>query len=81
MKSIKFELTFNEGAWTARCDKFASTGKTLYELDKDIKDNLKSGFQRGERVEVKMEFDYDTFPFWITQYQPHYLNRVVHLEF
>jgi hypothetical protein len=81
MEPIDFVLTFDKGEWIAENDRFTARGRTLEELDENIKDELKARFGAGGQIEVTMEFDYSTIPFWITQYQPYYMRRTLNLKF
>jgi hypothetical protein len=81
MESIKIALVHNGTEWVAENNKFTARGDSLDKLDEDIKNKLRPSFEAGHKVKVDMEFDYSTFPFWITQYHPYYFNRSVCFEF
>ena len=80
MKRLKLVLTHDGRKWIARNHEFVATGVTLEELDENVRCKLKDMFKKGEKIEVKMEYDYRTFPLWMTQYHPYYLHRVIHVE-
>jgi protein involved in polysaccharide export with SLBB domain len=80
MEPIDFVLTFDKGEWIAENEIIIARGKTLEELDENIKDGLKERFGAGGQIEVTMEFDYSTVPFWITQYHPYYIRRTVYID-
>jgi len=80
MKELNLVLTHNGREWIAKNDEIVVKGETLKELDENMRNVLKSKFREGEKVKVKMEYDYMTFPFWVIQYHPYYFHRIVHVE-
>ncbi|AEA47188.1 DUF5395 family protein [Archaeoglobus veneficus] len=80
---LNLMLVHDGERWIAKNGDFFVAGKTLEELDENLKTELKKrmGDLRGKKIEVRMEYDYrGTFPSWITQYHPYYLHRVIHVE-
>lgn len=80
---MKFLLTHNGKDWIAKNGDNLARGRTLEELDEQLRNKVKEKycFEKGTRVEVNMEFDYKTIPFWITQYHPYYFNRAIYVDF
>ncbi len=76
---LNLTLKYDGKKWIAKNDNFLFVGKTLEELDESVKVELKKRLKSGETIEVRMEFDYKDFPFWITQYHPYYFRRVIRL--
>ena len=80
MKRVELVLTYDGKKWIARNREFAASGKTLTELDENVRNELRSRFKKGEKIEVRMEYDCKSFPSWMTQYHPHYFCRIVLVE-
>jgi len=68
--------------WTAQNEYLTASGKTLPELDQDMKRALRESgrFSEGTRVVVFMGFDFSQIPTWLRQYSYHYFNRFVTIE-
>ncbi len=79
-KEIVLRIIYKEGKWMAFNDDISVSGRTLEDLDIKLKDLLKKIFKKGTKIKIRMEFDYNTLPFWMTQYQPYYFYRIVEYE-
>lgn len=68
--------------WIASNDDFTATGRTLNELDDDLRRILlESGrYKAGSNITVFMGYDYSVIPTWIRQYAYHYFNRLVTIQ-
>jgi hypothetical protein len=68
--------------WVASNDTLTASGRTLPELDDDMRRVLRKceQFKKGSSVMVFMGFDYSTIPTWIRQYASHYFNRYVTID-
>ena len=68
--------------WIVSTDDFTAKGRTLEELDEDLKRVLKESgrFESGSKITVFMGYDFDAIPTWLRQYAYHYFNRLVTLE-
>lgn len=74
-----FFILRHEGKWIAEGHGLVLSGKSLEELDRNLKNILKEKGYRG-KLFVRMTFDYSTFPHWMTQFHPYYFNRTLVLE-
>ncbi len=76
---LEVTLIHDGEAWVARNGDLEARGRTLPELDADLKRAMQAcgEFEEGSKVTVFMGFDYDTIPTWIRQYASHYFNRYV----
>ncbi len=75
-------LTDDGENWTVRTDNLTASGRTMDELDNDLKRVLnESGqFDKGSSVKVFMRYDFSNLPTWFRQYQYHYFNRSVTID-
>jgi len=80
MKELNLILIHNGKEWVAKNGEIVVKGRTLDELDKNIRGVLKGKFKKGEKIEVKMEYDYRTFPFWMIQYHQYFLRRIIYVD-
>jgi hypothetical protein len=86
MKTLCFDLYHDGAKWIAKNDKMLVTGKTLEELDENIKVKIKEilereNLERGKVIRINMELDYrKTIPHWMWQYHPYYFYRTVYIE-
>jgi hypothetical protein len=80
MKVVSFDLIHDGEKWIAKNDDITASGKTLDELDENIKTELKAKFREGTKVKVTMELDYRTIPTWIRQYHPYYFYRTIYVD-
>jgi len=81
MKTVCFDLYHDGDRWIAKNDKIVVSGKTLKELDENIKDRLRNIYKNEKVVKVAMELDYRrNIPHWIWQYHPYYLYRTIYIE-
>jgi hypothetical protein len=81
MRTICFDLYHDGVRWIAKNDQIVVTGKTLEELDENLKLKLKDVFENERTVKVNMELDYrKMIPHWMWQYHPYYFYRTVYLE-
>jgi len=67
MKKFNLTLVYDGTEWIAKNGDIVARGKTLEELDENLKNALKSKLKNGEKAEVRMEYDYASFPFWIVE--------------
>jgi len=81
---MELRLVHDGRQWIASNDSIVATGHSLAELDEDIKKAVVAcgRFARGEKVTVRMWFDYDTLPnaAWNRQFMPHYFDRLISFE-
>lgn len=73
----------NEGDWwVAKNEQIKAIGRTLPELDDNLKSVLlrSKKFKKGSRVKVFMGFDFSTIPTWLRQYTYHYFNRIITID-
>lgn len=68
--------------WIASNDFLEASGRTLNELDADLRRALEESgrFEKGSRVVVFMGFDFSRIPVWLRQYANHYFNRFVTVD-
>jgi hypothetical protein len=81
---LEFRLIHDGQQWVATRDNLQASGRTLGELDQDLKNALLKSisFPRGARVTVMMRYDAETIPNYanLRQYRPEYFHRVVAIE-
>ncbi|AGK61032.1 hypothetical protein Asulf_01028 [Archaeoglobus sulfaticallidus PM70-1] len=78
MEKIVLSLLHDGKQWIAKNGEIVAKGETLDELDKEIESVVRKKYP-GKKVKVSMEFDYSSIPFWIIQYHPYYLYRVIYI--
>lgn len=68
--------------WIASNDYLKASGRTLPELDRDMKRALREcgRFTGASSVVVFMGFDFSQIPIWLRQYAYHYFNRFVTVD-
>lgn len=80
MRTIHFDLYYDGVKWIAKNDRIVVSGKTLEELDENLKLKLKDIFKNG-KIKVSMELDFrKVIPHWMWQYHPYYFYRTVYLD-
>ncbi|WP_338833774.1 hypothetical protein MHLNE_01420 [Moorella humiferrea] len=76
---FEVKLTHDGKEWIAADGDFEVRGRTLKELDQNIKKALESrgGFCEGTQVKILMKFAHETLPDYqrVRQYMPAYFNR------
>lgn len=79
---IDTRLTDNGEFWFVNGEDLTASGRTLDDLDADLKRAMiESGrFEPGSEVTVFMGYDFSGIPTWLRQYHYHYFNRLVTLE-
>ncbi|MFV2055054.1 MAG: DUF5395 family protein [Thiohalomonadales bacterium] len=79
---LEFALTHDGEQWLCRNDFFIASGKSMLELDMDIRRVLINcgNYEQGSQIKVFMGFDFDTIPTWLRQYHTHYFNRTVTID-
>ncbi|MDN5345179.1 MAG: hypothetical protein PWQ18_1293 [Clostridia bacterium] len=82
---LELRLIYDGQQWIASKDNLQATGRTLGELDRNLKSVLQANgnFPQGTRVTVLMQFDAETIPNYanVRQYRPEYFNRLVVIDF
>ncbi len=79
-KEIVMKIIYKNNLWIAFNDEIEVSGKTMKELDENLINTFKTKFKKGTRIRIRLEFDYSTIPFWITQYHPYYFYRILEYE-
>ena len=74
MKSINFDLNFDQTHWICSNTDISLRADSLENLDAEIKNYLQKKYKKGD-FKVKMFFDFERFPLWMRQYMAHYFNR------
>ena len=64
---LNFEIKFENNRWVANDGEITVVGKTLIELDENLKKILKKKY-RNAKIKVNMSFDEYTISTWIRQY-------------
>ncbi|MDN5361417.1 MAG: hypothetical protein PWP70_464 [Moorella sp. (in: firmicutes)] len=81
---LELRLIHDGRQWIAGNDNLQAAGRTLAELDRDLKNTLlKSGnLLQGAKVTVLMKFDAETMPNYanVRQYRPEYFHRLVVID-
>ncbi len=78
---LELTITHDGEAWIARNDTISVAGRTLPELDGNLKEALRiDGRFAGSKVTVFMGFDFSLFPVWLRQFHTHYFNRFVTVD-
>lgn len=81
MNVVCFDLYHDGEQWIAKNGELTVTGKTLRELDQNIKNELKRMYETEDVIKVTMELDYRrNIPHWIWQYHPYYFYRTVYMK-
>ena len=80
MRTISFDVFHDGDKWIALNEEITVVGKSLDDLDLEIKRKLAERFGRG-KVKVTMELDYRrNIPHWIWQYHPYYFYRTIYID-
>lgn len=79
MKTVCFDVYHNGREWVAKNNRLVVSGKTMEELDRNLKNKLGSMFRgKVKKVKVTMELDYrKNLPHWMWQYHPYYFYRTI----
>ncbi len=81
MNVVCFDLYHDGEQWIAKNGELTVTGKTLRELDQNIKNKLKRMYETEDVIKVTMELDYRrNIPHWIWQYHSYYFYRTVYMK-
>ncbi len=81
MNVVCFDLYHDGEQWIAKNGELTVTGKTLRELDQNIKNELKRMYETEDVIKVTMELDYKrNIPHWIWQYHSYYFYRTVYMK-
>jgi hypothetical protein len=81
MQLMNFSFNHDGREWFAESGDISARGASLPELDADIRAKVQRTYPgKNKSFKVTMEFDYRTMPFWLTQYHPYYMHRVLVIE-
>jgi hypothetical protein len=78
---IELTITHDGTNWIAASDLVSAEAASLPELDRVLRDRLRSEgrLAPGAELDLMMVFDNDGIPVWMRQYAQHYFNRVVRI--
>ncbi len=79
---IEIRLIDDGERWIAENNELTASGRTLHELDEDLRRVLRESgqYEEGSKVTVFMGYGFSVIPTWMRQYAYHYFNRLVTIE-